>query len=397
MAFLNPTALFRRRYAPPSRRIWPWHRLGVIPWLVYTVAALGLCLARPGEAHADRLKELATVRGVTSNALVGYGLVVGLAGTGDNLQSVQTQKMMANVLSRRFGTNITPAQIKAQNVAVVMVTSRLPPFSRLGRRIDVTVSSASNAKSLVGGTLLPTALKGGNGSTFAWAEGSLSVGGYSAAGGSGSSVTRNHPTVGQVPNGAVVAKELNFRLNPKDPLTISLNNPDFTTAARVAKAINGQLGANVAIAEDPGTIRVAVPANLHENLVGLVATIENIEVIPDQRARVIVNERTGTVVMGTHVRISACAISHGGLTVQISESQGVSQPNPFGEGDTVTVPQSEVEIVEDTGEIKLINPGPTLGDVVHALNALGVRPRDLVAILMAMNQAGALRAEIEIQ
>ncbi|TPV95502.1 MAG: flagellar basal body P-ring protein FlgI [Myxococcales bacterium FL481] len=369
------------------------------PPLATLVAAVVLMMgfAIPSSARADRLKELATVRGVTSNALVGYGLVVGLAGTGDNLQSVQTQKMMANVLSRRFGTNITPAQIRAQNVAVVMVTSRLPPFSRVGRRLDVTVSSASNAKSLLGGTLLPTALKGGSGATFAWAEGALTVGGFSASGGSGSSVTRNHPTVGQVPGGAVVAKELNYRLDPKRPLTIALNNPDFTTAARVAKAINARLGANVAAAADPGTIRIQVPPNLRKNLVGLVATIENIEVIPDQRARVIVNERTGTVVMGTQVRISACAISHGGLTVQISESPAVSQPNPLADGETVTVPQSEVEIVEDTGDIKLINPGPTLGDVVHALNALGVRPRDLVAILMAMSQAGALRAEIEIQ
>ncbi|MEE9384461.1 MAG: flagellar basal body P-ring protein FlgI [Nannocystaceae bacterium] len=362
-------------------------------WLLAFLAVFG----SPGHARADRLKELASLRGVTANAIVGYGLVVGLAGTGDNLQSVQTQKMVANILSRRYGTKLSANQIKAQNVAVVMVTSRLPPFSRLGRRVDVTVSSTSNAKSLVGGTLLPTALKGGNGKVFAWAEGPLTVGGFSASGGSGSSVTRNHPTVGQVPNGGVVAKELKYKLDPSEPLTLSLNHPDFTTAARVATAINARLGANLATATDPGTIRVIVPPNVRDNLVGLMATIENIEVIPDRKAQVIINERTGTVVMGTHVRISACAISHGGLTVQISESDAVSQPSPFGGGDTVVVPRSEVEVIEDTGELKLIHPGPTLGDVVHALNALGVRPRDLVAILLAMRQAGALRAEIRVQ
>lgn len=369
-------------------------RLASSSLLMLTLAAV---VFGAGEARADRIKELGSVRGVNSNALVGYGLVVGLAGTGDNLQSVQTQKMMANVLSRRFGTIITPDQIKAQNVAVVMVTARLPPFSRVGSRVDVTVSSASNAKSLFGGTLIPTALKAGNGKVFAWAEGPLSIGGFSAEGGSGSSVTRNHPTVGQVPSGAVVAKELDYQLDSETPLTISLRNPDFTTAARMAHAINERLGAKLATAPDPGTVRVTVPKNQKKNLVGLVATVENIEVIPDQKARVLINERTGTVVMGAHVRISPCAISHGGLTVQISEQPAISQPNPFGTGDTAIVPQTEIEVLEDGGDIKVLNPGPTLGDVVHALNALGVKPRDLVAILLAMKQSGALRAEIEIQ
>ncbi len=354
-------------------------------------------LLGPGQARADRLKDLATIRGVTSNALVGYGLVVGLAGTGDNLQSRQTQQMMANILSRQFGTIITPEQIRARNVAVAMVTSRLPAFARIGSRVDVTVSSASNAKSLFGGTLLPTSLKGGNGKIYAWAEGALSVGGFSAGGASGSGVKRNHPTVGHVPSGAVVAKEVGFKLNPTAPITINLRRPDFTTATRAVAAINGRTGRKIARTPDPGTIVVSVPADLRNNLVGLIADIENVEIAPDQTARVIINEKTGTVVMGASVRIMPCAISHGGLTVQISEEPTVSQPGPLSKGKTKTVPRSQVEVTEDGGDIRVLRNGATLGDVVHGLNALGVTPRDLVAILFAMKQAGALRAEIEVQ
>lgn len=363
-----------------------------------TFLALLSLMLPPRVAHADRLKDIATIRGVSANAVVGYGLVVGLAGTGDDLQSVQTQQMMANMLSRQFGTMITPKQVRARNVAVVMVTSRLPPFAGLGQRIDVTVSSTSNAKSLFGGTLLPTALKGGNGKVYAWAEGALTVGGFSAAGNSGSSVTRNHPTVGHVPGGALVSKELGFALSADRPITISLKQPDFTTASRVAHAINDRMGARVASTPDPATILVAVPASRRADLVGLIAAIENVDVIPDSTARIIINEKTGTVVMGSTVRITSCAISHGGLTVQVSETQEVSQAAPFSQsGETVTVPRSEVEVTEEGGDIQVLTPGPTLGDVVSGLNTLGVRPRDLVAILMAMKQAGALRADIEIQ
>ena len=364
--------------------------------IVFLTALLGLVASRP--AQADRLKDLATIKGVASNALVGYGLVVGLAGTGDNLQSAQTQQMVANILSRRFGTVITPKDIRAKNVAVVMVTARLPAFSRVGQRVDVTVSSSSNAKSLFGGTLVPTALKGGNGKIYAWAEGPLSVGGFAAGGKSGSSVTRNHPTVGRVPSGAVVGKELGFKLSADKPIIVSLKRPDFTTAARVADAINARFGATIARAPDPASVRVVVPANRKRNLVGMVAQLENVEVTPDNVARIIINEKTGTVVMGAGVRLTSCAISHGGLTVQVSETPQVSQPGPFSrKGETTTVPRSEVEIIEETGDIAVVAPGPTLGDVVSGLNALGVSPRDLVAILLAMKEAGALRAEIEVQ
>jgi flagellar P-ring protein precursor FlgI len=357
---------------------------------------LGLVVSSP--AQADRVKELATIRGVSSNALVGYGLVVGLAGTGDNLQSAQTQQMVANILSRRFGTVITPKSIRAKNVAVVMVTARLPAFGRVGQRLDVTVSSASNAKSLFGGTLLPVALKGGNGQIYAWAEGALSVGGFAAGGKSGSSVTRNHPTVGRVPAGALVGKELGFALSADKPVVVSLKNPDFTTAARIADAINARFGSEIASAPDPGTVRVVVPRNRKRNLVGMVAELENIEVTADTVARIVINEKTGTVVMGAGVRLQSCAISHGGLTVQVSETAAVSQPSPLSTGgETTKVQQTEVEVSEETGEIKVVSPGPTLGDVVSGLNALGVTPRDLVAILLAMKEAGALRAEIEVQ
>ena len=358
---------------------------------------LCFCLA-PSQAKSERIKELATIRGVNSNALIGYGLVVGLAGTGDNLQSVQTQQMVANMLTRRFGTVIDPDDVKAQNVAVVMVSARLPPFSRLGQRIDITVSSSSNAKSLMGGTLLPTAMKAGNGKIFDWAEGALSIGGFTVSGGSGSSVTKNHPTVGTIPDGAVVAKELKYKLDASKPVTIALKNPDFTTAARMAHAINDRLGALFAKAADPGTITVSVPDNQKENLVGLIASLENIEVTPDSKAKVLINERTGTVIMGSKVRLAPVAISHGSLTVQIDESQAVSQPGPFSNGaDTVTVPQTEIDVIEGGGDIRVLNPGPTLGDVVHALNTLGVGPRDLVAILLALKASGALQAEVEVR
>lgn len=351
----------------------------------------------PTPAKAERIKDIASIRGVNHNALVGYGLVVGLSGTGDSQQSVQTQQMVANVLSRRFGTIIRPEDIKAKNVAVVMINARLPPFARRGRRIDVTVSSASNAKSLYGGTLLPTALKGGNGAVYAWAEGSLTVGGFAASGSSGSSVVKNHLTVGLIPSGAVVAKEIKYKLNPEKPVTISLKRPDFTTAARTAKAINATLQVPVASALDPSTIEVMVPPQRRKDLVGLIAAIENVEVSPDQEATIVINERTGTVVMGAGVRIGAAAISHGSLTVQISETPAVSQPNPLGGGDTAIVPGSDVEVIEEGGEIRMVPKAPTLGRVVHALNNLGVRPRDLVSILMALESAGALRAKVEVR
>jgi len=361
------------------------------------LAAICAWLVAAPDAQAERLKDLASIRGIASNPLVGYGLVVGLAGTGDNLQSAQTQQMVANLLGRRFGTIITPQQIKAQNVAVVMVTGRLPPFARIGGRMDVTVSSASNARSLFGGTLLPTALKGGNGETYAWGEGPLMVGGWAASGKSGSGVSKNHPTVGQVPDGALVAKELGFKLSADKPITIALDRPDFTTAARVAEAINGRLDMIVAHASDPGTVLVTVPKSRRKDLVRLISTIENVDVEADQNARVVINEKTGTVVMGAAVEVMPCAISHGALTVQVDERSEVSQPGPLSAGDTAKVQRSEITVGEDTGDLAILPRATTLGDVVGGLNSLGVSPRDLVAILLAMKSAGALRAEVEVQ
>ena len=361
------------------------------------LAALCALFVLIPDARAERLKDLSSIRGIASNPLVGYGLVVGLAGTGDNLQSAQTQQMVANLLGRRFGTIITPQQIKAKNVAVVMVTTRLPPFARIGSRIDVTVSSASNAKSLFGGTLLPTALKGGNGDTFAWGEGPLMVGGWAADGSSGSGVSKNHPTVGQVPEGGLIAKELGFKLAADKPLTIALDRPDFTTAARVAEAINGRLDAVVAYAPDPGTVLVNVPKSKRRDLVRLIATLENLQIEADQNARVVINEKTGTVVMGANVEVMPCAISHGALTVQVDERAEVSQPGALSGGSTAKAQRSEVTISEDSGDLAVLEHAPTLGEVVGGLNSLGVSPRDLVAILLAMKQAGALRAEIEVQ
>jgi flagellar P-ring protein precursor FlgI len=382
---------------PLSPRRSPLADFRLVHLAIGIAAACCMLFFSASPARAERLKDLATIRGVTANTLVGYGLVVGLNGTGDNAQSVQTQQVMANMLSRRFGTVIRPQDIKAQNIAVVMVTARLPPFSRTGRRLDVVVSSSGNARSLYGGTLMPTALRAGNGAVFAWAEGPLTVGGFSASGSSGSSATKNHPTVGQIPNGGVVAKELNFRLDPNVPITLALKEPDFTTASRTAYAINQGIGAEVAHASDAGTISILVPKEQAQNLVGFLSTIENLDVTPDQSAKVVINERTGTVVMGTSVRISPAAISHGSITVQISEKPLVSQPNPFSEGDTLVVPDTQIDILEDQSQLRVIDPGPTLGEVVHTLNTLGVKPRDLVAILLALRRSGSLRAEIEVE
>jgi flagellar P-ring protein precursor FlgI len=373
------------------------NRPHVLSLLVLAAMTLVVVLGMSTTAKADRLKDLATIRGVASNPLVGYGLVVGLAGTGDNLQSAQTRQMVSNLLGRRFGTIITPDEIRAKNVAVVMVTARLPPFARIGGRIDVTVSSASNAKSLFGGTLLPTAMKGGNGDTYAWAEGPLMVGGWAADGASGSGVSKNHPTVGQVPEGGLVAKELGFKLTADKPLTVALDRPDFTTAARVAEAINGHLDAVVAHAPDPGTVVVDVVKTKRTDVVRLVASIENLEIDADQNARIVINEKTGTVVMGSDVQVMPCAVSHGALTVQVDEQTNVSQPGPLTGGSTTSAPQSSVAVTEDDREIAVLKHAPTLGEVVSGLNSLGVSPRDLVAILLAMKQAGALRAEVEVQ
>ncbi len=349
----------------------------------------------PSWASAVRIKDMADIKGVRNNQLVGYGLVVGLDGTGDGKKSLFTVQSMASMLEK-MGVSVSPQDVAVSNVAAVMVTAELPAFSKAGSRIDVLVNSIGDAENLQGGTLLMTPLKAVNGRVYAMAQGPVNTGGF-AASGTGGSVQKNFPTVGRVIGGAFVEREINLEFNRRSALTLSLHKPDFTTATRMTDAINTLFYDRIAAAPDAGTVQVKVPASYIGNIVGLVAMIEKLEVRPDTIARVVINERTGTVVMGENVRISTIAIAHGNLSIVIKESPNVSQPLPFAEGgQTVVTPDTEIGVTEDTNQLVLMQAGASIGDVVTALNALGVSPRDLIAIFQAIKSAGALQAELEV-
>ena len=345
-------------------------------------------------AHAVRIKDVADIKGVRQNQLVGYGLVVGLDGTGDGKKAIFTVQSMASMLEK-MGITIDPKDIKVDNVAAVILTAVLPAFARVGSRIDVLVSSIGDAKNLQGGTLLFTPLRAADGKVYAIAQGPISTGGFSA-GGAGGKIQKNFPTVGRVLGGALIEREVPSNFGQKETLTLTLHSPDFTTASRVAKAINVALDNQLARTPDPGTIRVKVPEMYLGNTVALVTLIEGLTVTPDAVAKVVINERTGTVVMGSDVRISTIAIAHGNLSIQIKESADVSQPLPFSEGETVVVPETELSVEEGNNRLFLLEPGVSIGEVVRALNALGVSPRDLIAIFQAIKAAGALQAKLEI-
>jgi flagellar P-ring protein precursor FlgI len=344
-----------------------------------------------------RLKDIAGIQGVRGNQLVGYGLVVGLGGTGDSQQVAFTLQSVASML-QKFGVNVPQTSLKLKNVAAVMVTANLPAFVHSGDTIDVTVSSLGDAASLLGGTLIQTPLQAANGQVYAAAQGSVSVGGFSAGGSSGGgSVSQNQVTAGRVPNGAIVEQDVATTLVGNGTLAISLNQADYTTAVRVAEAINraAPAGAGIAHAVDAGTIDVAI--NKDTDTVTLIAALENVPVLPDTSAKIVINERTGTVVLGGMVSVSACAIAHGNLTIEIANDTAVSQPNALSSGTTVTVPKSTIKVGEGAQHLALIAGSPTIDRVVKALNALGVTPRDLISILQAMKDAGALNAQIIIQ
>jgi len=345
-------------------------------------------------AHAVRIKDIAEIKGVRGNQLVGYGLVVGLDGTGDGKKSEFTIQSMARMLEK-MGMAVDPDDIDVKNVAAVMITAELPPFARAGSRIDVLVSSIGDADNLQGGTLLFTPLKAADGKVYAVAQGPVSTGGFSAKG-SGGSVQKNFPTVGRVAGGALVEKEVSSNFAQKKTISLALNSPDFTTASRVAQAINSALNSPLAQTPDAGTIEVKVPENYYGNIVGFVSMMESLDVTPDAVAKVVFNERTGTVVMGENVRISTIAIAHGNLSIQIKESSDVSQPLPFSQGETVVTPETDISIKEDKSLLFLVNSGVNIGEVVRALNALGVSPRDLISIFQALRVAGALQAKLEI-
>ncbi len=360
---------------------------------------LGLALALSVCAtHAEqRVKDLASVAGFRENQLIGYGLVVGLDGTGDQtVQSPFTVQSLINMLNQ-LGVVIppgTPLQLK--NLAAVAVHASLPPFAKPGQQIDVTVSSIANATSLRGGSLLMTPLKGLDGKVYAVAQGSLIVGGFGAEGSDGSSITFNVPSAGRIPSGAMVERAVASTRTPGSPLKLNLHSPDFTTADRLVSVINRRFPAMPASAADPGTVIVQAPQDSTDYM-RFAAELENLTLEPGEpAARVVVNARTGTVVVGSHVRVLPAAITHGGLTVTIAESPQVVQPNPFGRGQTAVQPQSEVTINETESRMFLIEPGAALSDIVEAINQVGAAPGDVVAILEALRQAGALRAEFTV-
>ena len=348
----------------------------------------------PTTAQGVRLKDIAGIQGMRGNELVGYGLVVGLNGSGDGTQAKFTIQSIANMMER-MGINVNPSKIKVKNAAGVMVTAQMRPFAKIGQKLDVVVSSLGDAKSLQGGTLLLTPLRGVDGNIYALAQGSVIVGGF-AVGGTSVSVEKNHPTAGRIPNGATVEKEIPVAMNEKNRFTINLFNPDFTTVMRAADSINGLLGKHMAQALDASTLNVNIPTQYQGSVVALLARIENLEIEPDQRAKVVLDERTGTVVMGHSVRISKVAIAQGNLSIQIKENYNVSQPAPFGRGQTVVTPDSDISVQEGGEGLVVLEEGTSIGELVQALNAVGVTPRDLISILQSLKAAGALQADLLI-
>ncbi|MEO8225680.1 MAG: flagellar basal body P-ring protein FlgI [Gammaproteobacteria bacterium] len=364
---------------------------------LFLLAGAMLALALQMQAaHADRIKDLATVAGVRQNQLVGYGLVVGLDGTGDQTtQAPFTTQSLISMLERLGVTIPAGTSLQLKNVAAVIVHADLPAFAKAGQNIDITVSSIANAKSLRGGTLLITPLKGLDGQVYAMAQGNLAVGGLGLTGTDGSKVTINVPSVGRIPNGATVEREVATVIGSADLLTLNLHRPDFTTSIRLAESINQLLGAGTAEARDPMSVQVRAPESQADRM-ALVSTIENLEVKPgEEAARVIINSRTGTVVINASVHVSPAAVSHGSLVVSITEDFKVSQPQPFAKnGETVVTPESNISVTQGENRMFLFRPGVELNDIVQAVNQVGAAPGDLVAILEALRAAGALRAEL---
>jgi flagellar P-ring protein precursor FlgI len=363
-------------------------------------ALLGLAQLAPATARAERVRELAEIAGARDNQLVGYGIVTGLAGTGDDVSApFAAQSTLA--LLRRLGVQVDARQLRLRNVAAVVVTATLPAFSKPGTKVDVTVSSIGNAKSLAGGTLVQAILKGADQHAYAVAQGSLVLGGFEAHGSSGSSVKAGSTNVGRIPGGALVEREIPTTLVSEGKLRLELRTPGFAVAARVAEAVEKKLGPGTASAADGGAIVVSVPAAYTNKLVELVAELEEIEVDVVRRARVVINERTGTVVAGGDVRLSPAAVVHGGITIVVKETPTVSQPRApvvgSAAGNTVVTPQSDVNVHESSSPIAYVPAAPTLADVAAALGTLGLSPRELTSVLQALRSAGALEAEVVVQ
>ncbi|MGF1608281.1 MAG: flagellar basal body P-ring protein FlgI [Kiloniellales bacterium] len=369
-----------------------WRRLAAAAALLF----LPLCLAAPAAAQS-RIKDIADFEGIRENLLIGYGLVVGLDGTGDNLNSSPFTRESLIGMLQRLGVNARDANLDTDNVAAVMVTANLPPFARQGSRIDVSISALGDAESLLGGTLLVTPMLGADGEIYAVAQGSVAIGGF-AARGNAQSVTKGVPTAGRIANGAIIEREIGFEMAALQSIKISLRNPDLTTARRVANAINGFVGTPSAQPLDPGTVMLTVPPRYQGNAVALLTDVEQLRVQADQIARVVIDESSGVIVMGENVRISTVAIAQGNLTIRITETPQVSQPSPFSAtGDTVVVDRTDIEVSEDVDRRLAVLPaGVSLQELVNGLNALGIGPRDMITILQAVKASGALQAQIEV-
>jgi flagellar P-ring protein precursor FlgI len=373
--------------------------------LIFTLALQSTAPAFVASASASagastgavvRVKDVASLQGFQAMPLLGYGLVVGLNKTGDRRQTIFSAQTLANML-QRFGVLVEGEEVKIENIAAVLVTAEMPPFLRRGGRLDVTVSSIGDARSLQGGMLLATPLRGTDGSVYALAQGALTLGGFGGGRG-GNSVQVNHLTAGRVPSGGLVqASTPQSDLGPRDQIALNLHDPDFTSANRLADAINNDLGPGAAAAVDAGTVNIRVPPEYRTSLPSLIARIEPLPLTMDAVAKVVINERTGTVVVGQGVRLSSAAVAHGNLSVRISTKYEVSQPNPLSQGgQTVVVPNEQVDVEEGANRLIALEEGATLDAVVRALNALGATPRDIIAIVQALKAAGALNAAIVI-
>src|SRR6478736_7057684 len=356
---------------------------------------LALAFSATSASATSRIKDLANIEGVRQNQLIGYGLVVGLNGTGDTLNNVPFTKQSLTAMLERLGVNVRGATMRTGNVAAVMVTANLPAFGTQGSRIDITVSALGDSKSLQGGTLLVTPLLGADGNVYAVGQGSVAINGFQAEG-EAAKITRGVPTVGRIANGAIIEREIDFALNRLNQVRLALRNADFTTAKRIAAAINDFIGASTAEPLDQSTVQVNVPQQYAGNVVSLLTEIEQLQIEPDLAAKIVIDERSGIIVMGRDVRVSTVAVAQGNLTVTISETPQVSQPAPFSRGQTRTVPRTKIGVQEDGKKFAVVREGVSLQQLVDGLNALGIGPRDLIAILQAIKAAGAIQAEIEV-
>jgi flagellar P-ring protein precursor FlgI len=386
-------AAFRGSFAERGAPKFMWSRLRFAGPLLLLSALAVLGPARPADAQS-RIKDIVEFEGVRDNMLVGYGIVVGLNGTGDTLRNAPFTKQSLSAMLERLGVNVRDVDLNTKNVAAVMVTARLPAFAATGSQIDATVSAMGDAKSLLGGTLLVTPLMGADGQAYAVSQGTVQTGAVSAQGASGSTVVKGVPTAGRIAAGAIVEREIGFQLASMSQLRMTLRNPDFTTAQRIAGAVNARYPGS-AVAENPTIVVLRAPQG--RDMIGFVTEIEQLPVEPDAPAKVVIDEVSGVVVMGENVRISTVAIAQGNLTISVQETPQVSQPTPFSKGQTTTVNQSQVTVSEEKGKgLVLVDKGASLAKLVAGLNALGVTPRDMISILQTIKAAGALQADIQV-